>query len=100
VFAVYDKQNDSNQKQAIETAVDYPFESPAKGFERLLIEEIAESALRRFAAGLVESKPLCHQNRRRRRNGSRHARDRTVQRGLNSGGRSARLFCIADTNEN
>ncbi len=55
VFAVYDKQTDATQKTAIEAAVHYPFEAPAKGFEDLLLNETGEAALRRFADGLVSS---------------------------------------------
>jgi putative ATP-dependent endonuclease of OLD family len=52
VFAVYDKQGDATQKASIEAAVDHPFESSTTGFEDLVLNETAESALRRFVAQL------------------------------------------------
>ena len=52
VFAVYDKQGDATQKASIEAAVDHPFESTTTGFEDLVLNETAESALRRFVAQL------------------------------------------------
>lgn len=55
VFAIYDKQTDLEQKKRIEAAVDYPFEAPSRGFEGLLVGEIAEDALRRFATNIVAS---------------------------------------------
>ncbi len=53
VFAVYDKQTDPARQAQIAASVDHPYESPTKGFEALLMNERAESALRRFAAQLV-----------------------------------------------
>lgn len=53
VFAVFDKQNDPAKLAQIVASVDHPYEAPAKGFEALLLNETAESALRRFAAQLV-----------------------------------------------
>lgn len=55
VFAVYDKQSDATQKTNIEAAVDHPFESATTGFEDLVLNETAETALRRFAAQLEVS---------------------------------------------
>jgi putative ATP-dependent endonuclease of OLD family len=53
VFAVYDKQTDPARQAQIAASVHCPYESPTKGFEALLMNEAAESALRRFAAQLV-----------------------------------------------
>jgi putative ATP-dependent endonuclease of OLD family len=55
VFAIYDRQTDLEQKRKIEAAVDHAFEAPSRGFEVLLVSEIAEDALRRFAAKIVAS---------------------------------------------
>jgi putative ATP-dependent endonuclease of OLD family len=53
VLAVYDKQADAAQRAQIVASVDHAYEAPTKGFEDLLLNEVAESALRRFAAQLV-----------------------------------------------
>ena len=53
VFAVYDKQANAAQQAQIIASVDHPYEAPTKGFDTLLLNETAESALRRFAARLV-----------------------------------------------
>lgn len=53
VFAVYDNQTDMAKKAQIVASVDHSYEAPTKGFEKLLLNETAESALRRFAAQLV-----------------------------------------------
>jgi putative ATP-dependent endonuclease of the OLD family len=53
VFAVYDKQTDATRQAQIVASVDHAYEAPTKGFENLLLNETAESALRRFAAQLV-----------------------------------------------
>jgi putative ATP-dependent endonuclease of OLD family len=55
VFAVYDKQTDLTQKAQIEAAVDCSFEATTTGFENLVLNETAETALRRFAIDLVAS---------------------------------------------
>ncbi|MFY2764877.1 ATP-dependent nuclease [Arenimonas sp. MALMAid1274] len=52
VFAVFDKQ-DETQLALIRAAVDYPYESPMKGFESLVLQGTAESAIRRYALGVV-----------------------------------------------
>lgn len=52
-FAIYDKQDDTAQKALIEAAIDHPFESTATDFEDLILDEIAEAALRRFSAGVA-----------------------------------------------
>jgi putative ATP-dependent endonuclease of the OLD family len=52
VFAVFDRQEE-RQRGEITANVDHPFESPESGFERLLVNQTAESGLRRFALGLV-----------------------------------------------
>lgn len=53
VFAVYDKQADPARQAQIVASVDHPYEAPTKGFEALLLNETAETALRRFATQLV-----------------------------------------------
>jgi putative ATP-dependent endonuclease of OLD family len=55
LFAVYDKQEDAAQKAQIESSVDYPFESATTDFEETILNETAESALRRFALKVVDS---------------------------------------------
>jgi putative ATP-dependent endonuclease of the OLD family len=52
VFAVFDQQ-DAAQRADITAKVDHPFESPEYGFERLVVNQAAETALRRFGLGLV-----------------------------------------------
>jgi putative ATP-dependent endonuclease of OLD family len=51
-FAVFDKQSDENRR-AIESAVDYPFEAQEKGFEDVILEGSNGEALRRYALMLV-----------------------------------------------
>ncbi|MBY0050952.1 ATP-dependent nuclease [Brevibacillus agri] len=51
-FAVFDKQSDENRR-AIESAVDYPFEAQEKGFEDVILEGSKGEALRRYALMLV-----------------------------------------------
>jgi putative ATP-dependent endonuclease of the OLD family len=53
VMAVFDQQSDATQRAQIVASMDYTYEAPARGFEVLLLDETAESALRRFAAQLV-----------------------------------------------
>ena len=53
VFAVYDKQTDVARQAEIVASVDHPYEAPTRGFEALLLNEMAEAALRRFAMQLV-----------------------------------------------
>lgn len=48
-FAVFDKQSDENRR-AIESAVDYPFEAQEKGFEDVILEGSKGEALRRYAS--------------------------------------------------
>ncbi len=52
VFAACDLQEGA-QKQAIQTAIPYLYESTEKGFENVLLKGTAEAALRRYALGLV-----------------------------------------------
>lgn len=52
VFAVFDQQ-DAATKAAIEAAVHHAFEAPEAGFENILLNGVADAALRRFANGLV-----------------------------------------------
>ena len=54
VYAVFDKQSDQTISKRIEATADISFESPAKGFEDLVINETAQSALRRFALKVVQ----------------------------------------------
>jgi len=54
VFAVFDKQT-PEQKATITAVIPHAFESPEKGFENVLLKGTAESVLRRYALGLVES---------------------------------------------
>lgn len=52
VFAVFDKQEEA-QLAIICAAVDYPYESPMKGFESLVLQGTNESAIRRYALRVV-----------------------------------------------
>jgi putative ATP-dependent endonuclease of the OLD family len=52
VFAVFDKQVPA-QLAAIVASVDHPFESPMKGFEDLVLNQVPEAALRAYALGVV-----------------------------------------------
>lgn len=52
VFAVFDKQDEA-QLSLIRAAVDYAFESHMKGFESLVLQGSQESAIRRYALGVV-----------------------------------------------
>ena len=52
VFAVFDKQ-DETQLALIRAAVDYAFESHMKGFESLVLQGTQETAIRRYALGVV-----------------------------------------------
>lgn len=54
VFAVFDKQT-AEQKALIDFSVQYPFEAQEKGFEDVVLNGTAESALRRFAMEIVSS---------------------------------------------
>jgi putative ATP-dependent endonuclease of OLD family len=54
VFAVFDQQA-PNRLREIEAAVDYPCESPEKGFENVILNGTDESALRRYALSLVSN---------------------------------------------
>ena len=54
VFAVCDEQAEA-AREAIKLTGCELFESPYKGFEQLLVDTTAESALRRFAGNVVES---------------------------------------------
>lgn len=53
VFAVFDKQG-AEQKTLIDSSVQYPFEAQEKGFENIVLNGTAESALRRFAMQIVD----------------------------------------------
>lgn len=52
VFAAFDKQAPANLA-AIQAAVHHHYESPAKAFETLVLNQTAESALRAYAQGVV-----------------------------------------------
>jgi putative ATP-dependent endonuclease of the OLD family len=52
VFAVFDKQP-ADRLKAIKQAVDYAYESPAKGIEDLILSQTSENALRAYALELV-----------------------------------------------
>ncbi len=54
VFAVYDQQTPA-RKTEIEAAVDYPYETPEKGFEKVILNGTHEFALRRYANLLVSN---------------------------------------------
>jgi putative ATP-dependent endonuclease of the OLD family len=51
-FAVFDKQ-DKTAKATIIAAVKHPFESPEDAFEKLLVKEVPEAALRRYGLAVV-----------------------------------------------
>ncbi|WP_269632514.1 ATP-dependent nuclease [Pelomonas sp. BJYL3] len=52
VFAVFDKQDEA-QLALIRAAVDHPYESKMKGFESLVLQGTNETAIRRYALGVV-----------------------------------------------
>ncbi|WP_369941078.1 ATP-dependent nuclease [Xanthomonas medicagonis] len=52
VFAAFDKQEET-QLALICAAVDYPYESPMKGFESLVLQGSNENAIRRYALSVV-----------------------------------------------
>lgn len=52
VFAVFDKQT-PEALEAIAASVDYAYESAAKGFEDLVLNDTSEAALRAYAAEVV-----------------------------------------------
>jgi len=54
VFAVFDKQTDDNIEK-IKENVNHHYEIPYKGFEKLIIEEVAGEAKRRFLLSIVEN---------------------------------------------
>jgi len=54
VFALFDKQSSVVSGQ-IRAVVHHPFEAPEKGFENVVLNGIAESALRRHALSIVSS---------------------------------------------
>lgn len=54
VFAVFDKQEEDAVAK-IKAGVDHAFESPHKGFEKLMIEETDETVLKTFYNELVET---------------------------------------------
>jgi putative ATP-dependent endonuclease of OLD family len=53
-FAVFDQQPPL-RKSEIETAINYPYEAPEKGFEDVLLNHTGTSALRRYAYSIVEN---------------------------------------------
>lgn len=52
VFAIFDQQ-DEDARALIESAVDYPFEAPEKGIEKVVLNFSDAAALRRYALQLV-----------------------------------------------
>jgi putative ATP-dependent endonuclease of the OLD family len=52
--AVFDLQ-DASAKAAIQAAVEHPFEAPEKDFEATVLKNTAETALRRYAASVVNN---------------------------------------------
>ena len=52
VFAVFDKQ-EADKKSAIVAAVNHPFEAAENGFEKMVLNGTAESALRRYGLSIV-----------------------------------------------
>ena len=53
VFAIFDKQDAAKLPQ-LQAAVHHAYESPEKGFERVILKGVSEAALRRFAKTLVD----------------------------------------------
>jgi putative ATP-dependent endonuclease of the OLD family len=53
VFAVFDQQTEAS-RTAIEAVIDHPFEAPEDSFEKVVLSQTAESALRKFGLSLVE----------------------------------------------
>ncbi len=52
-YAIFDKQSDVDSVR-IKNCVDYPYESPEKGFELLVLKGTCESVLRRYAKKVME----------------------------------------------
>ncbi|KYG79378.1 ATP-dependent endonuclease [Roseivirga seohaensis] len=53
VFGVFDQQTDES-RAAIEAVIDHPYEAPEDKFEKVVLNQTAESGLRKFALSLVE----------------------------------------------
>lgn len=54
VFAVFDKQTEESRNN-INSATDYAWEAPEKGFENVLVNGSSETALRRYADFLINN---------------------------------------------
>lgn len=54
-YAVYDKQEDTNNSSEIVNAVTYPFESPEKSFEKLIVNHFPHDKLKKYALFLVQN---------------------------------------------
>lgn len=54
-YAIFDKQEE-DQGNGISSEVDYPYESPEKSFEKLIMNQIPISRLKSFALSLVTDK--------------------------------------------
>lgn len=54
-YAIFDKQTEKN-REIIASEVDYIYESPEKGFERMVLNSVNEAALRRYAVSLKNSR--------------------------------------------
>lgn len=54
VFALYDKQEDQDQKLAIEAITMNCFEAPEKGFENVVLNGVKEKNVRSFATKLID----------------------------------------------
>ena len=52
-YAIYDKQSEADSTR-IKSCVDYPYESPEKGFELLVLKGTCETALRSYANKVIE----------------------------------------------
>ena len=52
-YAIFDKQSDADSAR-IKRCVDYPYESPEKGFELLVLKGTCETALRNYANKVIE----------------------------------------------
>ena len=53
-FAVFDKQEEENLRE-IEFAVDYFYEGPERGFEKIILNDTDEIILRKYALSIVEA---------------------------------------------
>jgi len=54
VFGVFDRQTEEN-RAAIDTVIDHAFEAPEDKFEKVVLSQTAESALRKYGLSLVQT---------------------------------------------